>query len=137
MSECLVLSAPVSITDSVRELVTAPKLRICPHRVAVVLTTCVTGNLRLLRILASTRRPGAGRRRHWLPHALSAETNCAPKPAHWPRTVAQGIEVSKQRRILESVASNNDPNPWAGIGERTCLPAQAEPIAKDSSRSTR
>jgi hypothetical protein len=36
----------------VRELVTAPKLRIRPHRVAVVLTTRVTGDLRLLRILA-------------------------------------------------------------------------------------
>jgi hypothetical protein len=36
----------------VRELVTAPKLRIGPHRVAVVLTTRVTGDLRLLRILA-------------------------------------------------------------------------------------
>jgi hypothetical protein len=45
-------SAPVSITDPLRELVTAPKLRIRPHRVAVVLTTRVTGDLRLLRILA-------------------------------------------------------------------------------------
>src|SRR4029079_12572013 len=36
----------------VRELVTAPKLRIRRRRVAVVLTTRVTGDLRLLRILA-------------------------------------------------------------------------------------
>ena len=46
------LSAPVSITDLVRELGIAPKLPIRPHRVAVVLTTRVTGDLRLLRILA-------------------------------------------------------------------------------------
>ena len=42
-----------------RELVTAPKLRIRPDRVAVVLTTRVTGDLRLLRILAID--PGASR----------------------------------------------------------------------------
>src|SRR5262249_37274880 len=41
------------------ELVIAPKLRIRPHRVAVVLTTRVTGDLRLLRILAIDSQPSS------------------------------------------------------------------------------
>jgi hypothetical protein len=54
-SDCLVLSRPVSITDLVRELVTAPKLRIRPLRVAVVLTTRVMGDLRLFAFWPSAR----------------------------------------------------------------------------------
>jgi hypothetical protein len=66
----------------VRELVIAPKLQIRPHRVAVVLTTRVTGDLRLLRILAIDSGTisahlvcVAGRGMPTaLPHALSGRT---------------------------------------------------------------
>ena len=106
------------------ELLTAPKLRIRPRRVAVMLTTRVTGDLRLLRILVIDQscdgggfellrrigcgRPGSGRRRRITGGAVSSVRAQSRRPESLSeavrRTAASATQAPRQGRTINLVS---------------------------------
>ena len=123
-----------------RELVTAPKLLIRPHRVAVVLTTRVTGDVRLLRNLAidpgHDQRSSVGRRggRQNPIRSLSGQVLRPRHPRVRPRLLEMGFALTDYAFDLSR--TTNQINRRAGTGSDALARLEREPERADTAASS-